>query len=109
MRYRSENGVDGLPAGEGVFLACSFWLVDNMVLQGRQAEARQLFERLLALANDVGLLSEEFDPGAGRLVGNFPQAFSHLSLLGSALNLAGVGPAQRRPTGSATTPPPQEP
>ncbi len=96
-RYRSRSSVDGLPAGEGAFLACSFWLVDNYVLQGRTAEARDLFERLCHLANDVGLLSEEYDPVARRQVGNFPQAFSHVSLVNSAINLtAAECPAQSR-------------
>ena len=88
LRYRTTDGVDGLPAGEGVFLACSFWLVDNLRLQGRDAEARALFERLLAIANDVGLLAEEYDPVAKRQLGNFPQAFSHVSLINSALGLS---------------------
>ncbi|GAN76162.1 glycoside hydrolase family 15 protein [Acidisphaera rubrifaciens] len=92
LRYRTEEGKDGLPPGEGVFLACSFWLADNMVLQGRIDEARALFERLLSLRNDVGLLSEEYDPKARRLVGNFPQAFSHLALLHTAFHLAEQGP-----------------
>jgi GH15 family glucan-1,4-alpha-glucosidase len=87
-RYDTRATDDGLPPGEGVFLACSFWLADNYVLQGRRAEAEALFERLLALRTDLGLLAEEYDPGAGRLVGNFPQAFSHIGLLGTALNLA---------------------
>jgi GH15 family glucan-1,4-alpha-glucosidase len=87
MRYDTEEGVDGLPAGEGAFLACSFWLADNYVLQGRLAEARHLFEGLLALQNDVGLLAEEYDPHAGRMLGNFPQAFSHVGLINTALYL----------------------
>jgi GH15 family glucan-1,4-alpha-glucosidase len=92
-----DGGVDGLPAGEGVFLACTFWLADNYVLQGRQKEATALFERLLSLANDVGLLSEEYDPAARRLLGNFPQAFSHVSLINTARNLArAAGPAHDR-------------
>jgi GH15 family glucan-1,4-alpha-glucosidase len=96
-RYRTGAGVDGLPPGEGAFLACSFWLVDNYALQDRTAEAKALFERLVALANDVGLLSEEYDSEARRLVGNFPQAFSHVSLINSALNLTVAGsPAQHR-------------
>jgi len=78
---------DGLPPGEGTFLACSFWLVDNYVLAGRFADAHALFERLLGLANDVGLLAEEYDPQARRQVGNFPQAFSHVGLINSAFNL----------------------
>jgi carbohydrate kinase (thermoresistant glucokinase family) len=96
LRYRTQAGVDGLPPGEGVFLPCSFWLADNYTLQNRDAEARALFERLLSLRNDVGLLSEEYDPHAKRQVGNFPQAFSHLALIGTALNLHDIGPAQRR-------------
>ena len=75
LRYRTESNVDGLPPGEGAFLACTFWLVDAYALQGRRKEAEELFARLLTLRNDVGLLSEEYDPGAKRLVGNFPQAF----------------------------------
>ena len=89
LRYRTEDGKDGLPAGEGAFLACSFWLASAMHLQGRKAEARALFERLLALCNDVGLLSEEYDPKAGRFTGNFPQAFSHVALITTALTLSG--------------------
>jgi GH15 family glucan-1,4-alpha-glucosidase len=96
LRYRTKSDVDGLPPGEGVFLPCSFWLADNYTLQNRDAEARALFERLLSLRNDVGLLAEEYDPRAKRQVGNFPQAFSHLALIGTALNLHDIGPAQRR-------------
>ena len=99
LRYQtSASGhVDGLPPGEGVFLACTFWLADNYWLLGRRAEARRLFERLLALCNDVGLLSEEYDPVAGRFLGNFPQAFSHVSLVNTAFNLSqDVGPAEHR-------------
>ncbi len=96
MRYRTEEARDGLPPGEGVFLACSFWLADNMVLQGRHDEARALFERLLGLCNDVGLLSEEYDPRSRRLVGNFPQAFSHIGLIGTALNFESFGPVHSR-------------
>jgi GH15 family glucan-1,4-alpha-glucosidase len=87
LRYRSDEVVDGLPPGEGAFLACTFWLADNYALTGRVDEARALFERLLSLRNDVGLLSEEYDPVAGRLVGNFPQAFSHVGLINTAFNL----------------------
>jgi GH15 family glucan-1,4-alpha-glucosidase len=96
MRYRSHGDIDGLPPGEGVFIACSFWLVDNLVLQGRNDEARALFERLLELCNDVGLLSEEYDPRERRQLGNFPQAFSHLALINSALNLQAHGPVHKR-------------
>jgi GH15 family glucan-1,4-alpha-glucosidase len=87
LRYRTHTKVDGLPPGEGVFLPCSFWLVDCYELIGRRDEARALFERLVALANDVGLLSEEYDPKSQRLLGNFPQAFTHLALVNSAFNL----------------------
>jgi GH15 family glucan-1,4-alpha-glucosidase len=88
LRYRSHaSHVDGLPPGEGVFLPCSFWLVDCLELLGRHDDAHALFERLVALANDVGLLSEEYDPAAKRLLGNFPQAFTHLALVNSAFNV----------------------
>jgi GH15 family glucan-1,4-alpha-glucosidase len=96
MRYLTHESVDGLPAGEGVFLACSFWMVDNLVLQGRRDEACALFDRLLTLTNDVGLLAEEYDPRQRRQLGNFPQAFSHLALINSALNLTNHGPARTR-------------
>jgi GH15 family glucan-1,4-alpha-glucosidase len=86
-RYSTEESEDGLPPGEGVFLACSFWLADNLVLQGRRREALALFERLLGLANDVGLLGEQYDPVKKRHMGNFPQAFSHVALVNTALNL----------------------
>jgi GH15 family glucan-1,4-alpha-glucosidase len=86
LRYRTESGADGLPAGEGVFLACSFWLADVYQLQGRVAEADALLDRLLALRNDLGVLSEEYDTKTGRQVGNFPQAFSHLALVRTALS-----------------------
>ncbi len=87
LRYRTVDGGDGLPPGEGVFLACSFWLVDNLRMQGRIDEATALFERLLAISNDVGLLAEEYDPVAKRQLGNFPQAFSHVAMINSALAL----------------------
>jgi GH15 family glucan-1,4-alpha-glucosidase len=87
LRYEPDDSSDGLPAGEGAFLACSFWLVDNYILQGRDADARRLFERLLSRCNDVGLLSEELDPVTGRMLGNFPQAYSHVGLINCALNL----------------------
>ncbi len=88
LRYRTtQTGVDGLPPGEGVFLPCSFWLVDCLELIGRHDDAYALFERLLALANDVGLLAEEYDPKAKRQLGNFPQAFTHLALVNSAYNV----------------------
>ena len=81
------SGVDGLPPGEGAFFLCSFWFVDNLALLGRVDEAVEQFERLLALRNDLGLLSEEYDVESGRLVGNFPQAFSHIGLVNTALRL----------------------
>jgi carbohydrate kinase (thermoresistant glucokinase family) len=100
LRYRTRAEIDGLPSGEGVFLPCSFWLANNYRLQHRDAEARALFERLLSLRNDVGLLAEEYDPQARRQLGNFPQAFSHLALIGTALSLHDVGPAQQRGQGA---------
>jgi GH15 family glucan-1,4-alpha-glucosidase len=97
LRYARENASDGLPPGEGAFLACSFWLVDNYILQGRDADARKLFERLLSRCNDVGLLAEEIDPLTGRMLGNFPQAYSHVGLINCALNLSRQrGPAEER-------------
>ena len=83
--------VDGLTAGEGSFLACSFWLVEALALAGRRQEATELFEELLALRNDVGLLAEEYDGDLARMTGNFPQAFSHLALVDAAITLAGLG------------------
>jgi GH15 family glucan-1,4-alpha-glucosidase len=88
LRYRTEERIDGLPVGEGTFLPCSYWLVDALALDGRHDEATELFERLLTLANDLGLYSEEYDPIEKRQLGNFPQAFSHVALINSALNLA---------------------
>jgi GH15 family glucan-1,4-alpha-glucosidase len=96
-RYDTQTAEDGLPAGEAAFLACTCWLVDNLVLLGRLDDARQLFERVLAVRNDLGLLSEEYDPTAKRLVGNFPQAFSHIALINSGYNLDHAAkPAERR-------------
>jgi GH15 family glucan-1,4-alpha-glucosidase len=90
LRYRpEEKRVDGLPGAEGVFLPCSFWLADCLHLTGRKKDARMLFERLLDLRNDVGLLAEEYEPKKGRLLGNFPQAFSHVALVNTALRLCG--------------------
>ena len=97
LRYETDSGLDGLPPGEGAFLACSFWLVDNYLLQGRYRDAHRLFERLLARCNDVGLLAEEFDPRTRRMLGNFPQAYSHVGPINGALNLArSEGPAEER-------------
>ena len=108
LRYDSKATDDGLPGGEGAFLACSFWLADNYVLQGRLPEARQLFERLLSLRNDVGLLAEEYDPRTKRQLGNFPQAFSHIALVDTAFNLGrvevqdGMRPAEQRRSRDST-------
>jgi GH15 family glucan-1,4-alpha-glucosidase len=98
QRYDTGSGIDGLPHGEGAFLPCSCWLADNYSLQGRDDDARQLFERVLSVRNDVGLLAEEYDTSRSRLTGNFPQAFSHVSVIGTARNLSrGIeGPAERR-------------
>jgi GH15 family glucan-1,4-alpha-glucosidase len=98
MRYSSEQGkVDGLPPGEGAFLPCTFWLADNLVMMGRHDEAREVFERLIGLCNDVGLLAEEYDPHERRQLGNFPQAFTHVFLINTAHNLTrSQGPAQHR-------------
>jgi GH15 family glucan-1,4-alpha-glucosidase len=97
LRYPSEQTLDGLPAGEGAFLPCSFWLVDALALDGRHDEAAELFERLLSVRNDLGLLAEEYDPAARRLLGNFPQAFSHIALVNSALNLANARARRQLP------------
>jgi GH15 family glucan-1,4-alpha-glucosidase len=97
QRYRTRRALDGLPPGEGVFLACSFWLADALCMLGRHDEARTLFHRLLGLVNDVGLLAEEYDPAAQRQLGNFPQAFSHVALVNTAMNLsAPAKPAEQR-------------
>jgi GH15 family glucan-1,4-alpha-glucosidase len=84
LRYSTETEVDALPAGEGAFLPCSFWLADSYVLTGRRNDAEALFERLLALSNDVGLLAEEYDPRAKCMLGNFPQALTHMALVNTA-------------------------
>jgi GH15 family glucan-1,4-alpha-glucosidase len=105
-RYDTGQTEDGLPPGEAAFLACSFWFVDNLVLQGRLAEARTMFDRLRALSNDVGLLAEEYDPLTQRLMGNFPQAFSHVALVNTAYNLARrSGPSEERAEASANSEP----
>ncbi|MGH7930483.1 MAG: glycoside hydrolase family 15 protein, partial [Candidatus Binatia bacterium] len=97
LRYRTDPAIDGLPPGEAPFLPCTFWLADNLTLLGRREDARRLFERLLGLCNDVGLLSEEYDPRTKRLLGNFPQAFSHVALINTAWNLSRPrGPAADR-------------
>jgi GH15 family glucan-1,4-alpha-glucosidase len=97
LRYDTEREPDGLEPGEGVFLACSFWLADAYLSLGRRAEAEALFDRLVALSNDVGLLAEEYEPALGRQVGNFPQAFSHVALINTAFNLTrSARPAEQR-------------
>ena len=97
LRYDTRRTRDGLSGREGAFLACSFWYADNLVLLGRRREARKLFERLLSLRNDVGLLAKEYDVSTGRMVGNFPQAFSHVALINTAHNLARAEkPAEQR-------------
>jgi GH15 family glucan-1,4-alpha-glucosidase len=99
QRYHTHTGIDGLPPGEGVFMLCTFWLADVLAMQGKTDQARQIFEHLLSLRNDVGLLAEEYDPQAKRLIGNFPQAFSHVGLINTARNLDHAhGPAQDRHT-----------
>jgi GH15 family glucan-1,4-alpha-glucosidase len=96
MRYRTESGADGLPPGEGVFLACSFWMVDALVQQQRRGQAKEMFEHLLTLANDVGLYAEEYDVEKKRLVGNFPQAFSHVAMVNSAFALQPAADTMQR-------------
>ena len=98
-RYRARQEIDGLPTGEGSFLLCTFWLADTLALQGRVQEAHEIFERLLGLRNDVGLLAEQWDPQARRFLGNYPQAFSHVGLINTAANLTMAnGPAENRRT-----------
>ena len=96
-RYQTESNVDGLPGDEGAFLLCTFWLADVLALSGKPDEAEEIFNRLLGLRNDLGLLAEEYDPHAGRMLGNFPQAFSHIALINTARNLsAAEGPSKSR-------------
>ena len=99
-RYSTELGLDGLPGDESPFLACSFWLSDNYAMQGRQAEAEELFERLLSIRNHLGLLAEEYDPKSGRQIGNFPQGFSHLALIyaASVIENKGIKQHPQKPT-----------
>jgi GH15 family glucan-1,4-alpha-glucosidase len=101
LRYDTSKSDDGLPPGEGAFLPCTFWLADNYALIGEREKAEKLFDRLCGLCNDVGLIAEEYDPRVGRLCGNFPQAFSHIALVNTALNLArdGGGPTHQRKSG----------
>ena len=111
LRYSTDTDVDALPAGEGAFLPCSFWLADCLVLTGRRSEGEALFERLLALSNDVGLLAEEYDPQAKRMLGNFPQALTHMALVNTArlfsipVEHAKNAAAQGERPGAATQPP----
>ena len=100
LRYRTETGVDGLPGDEHPFVACSFWLVSAYAAAGRTDDAHALFDRLVGLLNDVGLLSEEYDPVRQRMVGNFPQAFSHLALVQAAFHLADADLRQHARTGA---------
>lgn len=103
LRYDTGKSADGLPSDEGSFLACSFWLVDNYILQQRHDDARKLFDHLLTLRNDVGLLAEEYDTSGKRQLGNFPQAFSHLALINTARNLMSMaGPAHQRSAGGGS-------
>jgi GH15 family glucan-1,4-alpha-glucosidase len=95
-RYETGTGVDGLPPGEGAFLACSFWLADNYTAMGRHREAMRLFGKLRRLANDVGLYAEEYDPHDRRMLGNFPQAFSHIALINTAMNLMMQAPKKKK-------------
>jgi GH15 family glucan-1,4-alpha-glucosidase len=104
-RYLGDDSIDGLPPGEGAFLPCTFWLVDCLELMGRHEQAHEIFSRLLELRNDVGLLSEEYDPKLKRQLGNFPQAFSHISLINSAYNLSMPhGPAKDRASAGESHP-----
>jgi len=103
LRYDTREADDGLPPGEGAFLPCSFWLADCLTLIGRHEEAREMFDRLAGLANDVGLLAEEYDPRLGRQVGNFPQAFTHVGLVNTAMNLdRAISPARARAGAAAS-------
>ena len=96
LRYSPALSDDGLPGDEGVFLACSFWLADACIMLGRLDDAERLFDRLLSLRNDLGLLSEEYDVARRRLVGNFPQGFSHIGLVNTAYNLSAAGGTARQ-------------
>ena len=107
-RYDTGATEDGMPPGEGMFLACSFWLADAYQLIGRKPDGQALFERLLTLCNDVGLLSEEYDVAQRRLVGNFPQAFSHVALVNSAHNLTRRDKPSEQRGGTHAIPPPGE-
>ena len=108
LRYRTEQTDDGLPPGEGVFLACSFWMVSALRMLGRTDDARKLFERLLTLRNDVGLLAEEYDPRAKRQLGNFPQALSHIALINAAFEFnRSASPGEQRAESSPAQQPQQ--
>src|SRR5262249_15538828 len=103
LRYDTDAINDGLPSGEGAFIPCSFWLADAYVLTGRLADAQRLFDRLVGLCNDVGLLAEEYDWGAERAVGNFPQAFSHVALVNTAYNIAATRKPCEQRSGNPST------
>jgi GH15 family glucan-1,4-alpha-glucosidase len=99
LRYDLDKSDDGIEGHEGTFILCSFWLVDCLIMLGRHHDAQRLFERLVGISNDLGLLAEEYDPTARRQLGNFPQAFSHIGLINSAVNLsraANVDPVHQR-------------
>jgi GH15 family glucan-1,4-alpha-glucosidase len=105
LRYRTEHVDDGLPEGEGAFLACSFWMVRALQMLGREDEARRMFDRLLGLRNDVGLLAEEYDPKAQRQLGNFPQALSHIALINAAFEFGrATSPGRQRGEASSAQP-----
>jgi GH15 family glucan-1,4-alpha-glucosidase len=101
-RYRPDQDLDGLPHGEGAFLLCSFWMAQALATMGRTRQATERFERLLAVRNDVGLLSEEYDPATKQLLGNIPQAFSHTALVNTAVMLSGTGRVRGQPVSDAT-------
>jgi GH15 family glucan-1,4-alpha-glucosidase len=103
MRYLNSTGVDGLPGSEGAFLPCTLWLADCLAMMGRAEEAREVFTRVITLANDVGLISEEYDPAEGRLVGNFPQAFTHVGIINTAQRLAATRQPDLATTGTPAT------
>jgi GH15 family glucan-1,4-alpha-glucosidase len=104
LRYRTQSGKDGLPAGEGAFLACSFWMVSALHMLGRTQDARRLFKRLLSVRNDVGLLAEEYDPRSKRQLGNFPQALSHIALVNAAYDFTRFSSPGRQRAERHTTP-----
>lgn len=98
MRYRLESRIDELPPKEGAFLACSFWLTECLLHQGRLSEAREVFDRALSTSNDLGLFAEEFDVESGEMLGNFPQALTHMAHISAVASLAGT--RQKHPNGT---------